>query len=271
LIFYKHTPTEDELDNLEDGSAHNGVDRSSNSKQHCHTCGTTGQWYTPQDCPVVSRACRNCSQMGHLAKACPFGTHLTTPLLTLAKLTNEANQHSAFDSDTDSSEGTKSLATTDNLSVSGLSDNSRYDYAESNASQDSVRSLRRQVTYQEIGRFINLMNNHNRPNQSHEEAFSLDDLDTSLLARWKDVLHEIGDRDGKQTTEDQHLTAVLGMAIGHTRRLHARFTNEAPGTDLHQKILHHATRLDPASRNNWPHHMGLQTSPPPTTMATLSP
>ena len=87
----------------------------------------------------------------------------------------------------------------------------------------------------------------------------IDDLGTSLLAQWKDVLHEIGDRDGEQTTEDQHLTAVLGMAIGHTRRLHARFTNEAPGTDLHRKILRHATWLDPAIRNNWPHHMGPQT------------
>ena len=94
-----------------------------------------------------------------------------------------------------------------------------------------------------MGRIINLMNDHNRPNQSQEDVSSIDDLDTSLLARWKDVLHEIGDRDGEQTTEDQHLTAVLGMAIGHTRRLHAHFTNEAPGIDLHHKILLNATGL----------------------------
>ena len=81
------------------------------------------------------------------------------------------------------------------------------------------------------------MNNHNRPQPSQEDISMLDDLDTSLLARWKDVLHEIGDRDGEQTIEDQHLTAVLGMAIGHTRRLHASFNSEAPGTDLHQKKL----------------------------------
>ena len=110
-----------------------------------------------------------------------------------------------------------------------------------------------------MGRIINLMNDHNRPKQSKEDVSLLDDLDTSLFARWKDVLHEIGNRNGEQTTEDQHLSAVHGMAIGHARKLHARFTNEAPGTDLRQKILGHATRLDPASRNNWPHHMGLQT------------
>ena len=103
------------------------------------------------------------------------------------------------------------------------------------------------------------MNDHNRPQPSQEDISMLDDLDTSLLARWKDVLHEIGDRDGEQTIEDQHLTAVLGMAIGHTRRLHASFNSEAPGTDLHQNKLRHATRLDSASKNNWPHHMGPQT------------
>ena len=86
-----------------------------------------------------------------------------------------------------------------------------------------------------MGRIINLMNDHNRPQPSQEDISMLDDLDTSLLARWKDVLHEIGDRDGEQTIEDQHLTAVLGMAIGHTRRLHASFNSEAPGTDLHPR------------------------------------
>ena len=101
------------------------------------------------------------------------------------------------------------------------------------------------------------MNDHNRPQPSQEDISMLDDLDTSLLARWKDVLHEIGDRDGEQTIEDQHLTAVLGMAIGHTRRLHARFTSEAPGMNLHQKQLRHATRLDAVSIKTWPHNMGL--------------
>ena len=120
--------------------------------------------------------------MGHLAKACPIGNHLTTPLLTLAKLTNKANQHSAYGSDTDSSEGTKSLATVDNISTTGSSDDSQYDYAESNASQDSVRSQRRQTTYKEMGRIINLINDHNRPQPSQEDTSMLGDLDTSLLA-----------------------------------------------------------------------------------------
>ena len=46
-----------------------------------------------------------------------------------------------------------------------------------------------------------------------------------MLARWRSVLHEIGDRGGEKTIEDQRLTAVLGMAIGHTRRLHVRAYN----------------------------------------------
>ena len=103
--------TEDELDDLEDGSTHRGISHSSNGKRHCHTCGATGQWHTPQDCPAASRACRQCSKMGHLAKACPIGTYLTIPLLTLY----QANQHSAYGSDTDSNEGTKSLATANNI------------------------------------------------------------------------------------------------------------------------------------------------------------
>ena len=104
-----------ELDDLEDGSTHSGISHSSNGKRHCHTCGVTGQWHTPQDCPAASRACRQCSKMGHLAKACPIGTYLTIPLLTLAKIPNQANQHSAYGSDTDSNEGTKSLATAKNI------------------------------------------------------------------------------------------------------------------------------------------------------------
>ena len=77
--------TEDELDDLEDGSTHSGISHSSNGKRHCHTCGATGQWHTPQDCPAASRACRQCSKMGHLAKACPIGTHLTIPYLRSPK------------------------------------------------------------------------------------------------------------------------------------------------------------------------------------------
>ena len=102
------------------------------------------------------------------------------------------------------------------------------------------------------------MNDHNRPHDSQEDISMLGDLDTSLLARWKNVLHEIGDRDGEQTIEDQHLTAVLGMAIGHTRRLNAHFTSEALGTNLHEKKLRHMTGLEAASIKIWPHNMGLR-------------
>ena len=69
------------------------------------------------------------------------------------------------------------------------------------------------------------MNDRDRPHASPEDISTLVDLDTSLLARWRSVLHEIGDRGGEKTIEDQRLTAVLGMAIGHTRRLHVRAYN----------------------------------------------
>ena len=81
----------------------------------------------------------------------------------------------------------------------------------------------------------------------------LGDLETSLLARWRSVLHEIGDKDGEQTAEDQRLTAVLGMAIGHTRRLCTRFDNEATGIHLHKNEISHATRLELASIETWIH------------------
>ena len=65
------------------------------------------------------------------------------------------------------------------------------------------------------------MNNHDRLQASQEDISVLGNLETSLFARWRSVLHEIGDRDNEQTIEDQLLTAMLGMAIGHTRRLNA--------------------------------------------------
>ena len=81
----------------------------------------------------------------------------------------------------------------------------------------------------------------------------LGDLETSLLARWRSVPHEIGDKDGEQTAEGQRLTAVLGMVIGHTRRLCARFANEAIGTHLHRNEISHANRLELASIETWIH------------------
>ena len=59
--------TEVELDDLEDGSAHSGVNHSPNGKRHCHTCGKTDQWHTPQDCPAAFRIEDNrMSIMGYL-------------------------------------------------------------------------------------------------------------------------------------------------------------------------------------------------------------
>ena len=125
-----------------------------------------------------------------------------------------------------------------------------------------MRSQKRQATYEEMGRIINLMNDHDRPHANREDISVSGNLKTSLLAQWRGVLHEISEKDGEQTIEDQRLTAMPGMAIGHTRRLHARFTSEAPGTNLHEKKLRHVTRLEAASIKTWPHNMGLRALTP---------
>ena len=75
-----------------------------------------------------------------------------------------------------------------------------------------------------MGGIINHMNNHDRLQASQEDISVLGNLETSLFARWRSVLHEIGGKNSEQAREDQRLTAALGMAIGHTRRLCAHFT-----------------------------------------------
>ena len=72
-------------------------------------------------------------------------------------------------------------------------------------------------------------------------------MEASVLARWRSVLHELSDENGEQRTEDQRLTAALGMAIGHIRRLCARFVNETTGAYLQGNKPSHATRLDMAN------------------------
>ena len=99
------------------------------------------------------------------------------------------------------------------------------------------------------------MNGHDRLHVSQEDILVLGDLETSLLARWRSVLHKIGDKDSEQTTEDQRLTAVLGMTIGHTRRLCARF---ATGIHLHRNEISHATWLELVSIETWLHEEGLR-------------
>ena len=118
-------------------------------------------------------------------------------------------------SDEESSEGDKSPTPVDIISTTGSTSSSQYDYAESHDSQDSVKSQKRQATYEEMGRIINLMNAHNRLHASREDISVLGNLETSLLAQWRRVLHEIDDKDKEQTIDDQRLTAMLGMAIGH--------------------------------------------------------
>ena len=109
-----------------------------------------------------------------------------------------------------------------------------------------------------MGRVINFMNGHNRLHVGREDISVLGDLETSLLNKWRSVLNEIGDKDGKLTAEDQCLMAILGMAIGHTRRLCACFINKATGIHLHRNKISHATRLELASIETWLHEEGLR-------------
>ena len=109
-----------------------------------------------------------------------------------------------------------------------------------------------------MGRVINFMNGHNRLHVGREDISVLGDLETSLLNKWRSVLNEIGDKDDKLTAEDQCLMAILGMAIGHTRRLCACFINKATGIHLHRNKISHATRLELASIETWLHEEGLR-------------
>ena len=211
--------TEDELNESEDGSTSIGISHFTTGTRQCHTCGTSGTWHTPRDCPAVSRCCHRCGKVGHLGKACSANTHLKIPKpVQLNGTADKATPQFAYSSDEDSSEGDKSPTPTDTASTTGSTNSSQYVYPESHESQDSERSQKRQTTYAEMGRIINFMNGHDGLHVSREDILVLGDLETSLLNKWRSVLNEIGDKDGKLTAEDQCLMAVLGMAIGHTRK-----------------------------------------------------
>ena len=83
--------TEDELNESEDGSTSIGISHFSNGTRHCLTCGTKGKWHTPQDCLEISRVCRRCSRMGHLAKACSIGIHPKIPQPKLTGTTDKVS------------------------------------------------------------------------------------------------------------------------------------------------------------------------------------
>ena len=137
----------------------------------------------------------------------------------------------------------------------------QYDYPESHESQDPTIGQARRETYTEMGQVIEFMNLHNETSVSCKNISVLVGMETSLLARWKNVLHEATDREGKASIEDRRLTAVLGMAIGHTRRLCARFIEEATEMIVNRQIdseLNHATKLELACINTWIHEENSQ-------------
>ena len=120
--------------------------------------------------------------MGHLAKACSIGIHPKIPQPKLTGTINKVSPQFAYGSDEESSEGDKSPTPFDIISTTGSEDSSQYNYAESLESQDSVESQKRQETYQELGRIINLMNDHDRLHAIREDISVLGNLETSLLA-----------------------------------------------------------------------------------------
>ena len=176
--------TEDELNDIVDGSSSSTTSHSTDGVGHCHTCGAIGKWHVPRDCPAARRSYRRCGRAGHLAKACSIGTHLSTPKpVQLTGTPDEEGPQLAYGLDTDSSVASidKKPPTPADTKSTTSSHSSRYAYPESHESQDSERSQ----TYEEMGRIINLMNGHGRPRAGHEA--------TSVLGIWRRPYSNDGD------------------------------------------------------------------------------
>ena len=172
-------------DATEDGSTHRKADGLSADTTKCQACKTPGIQHIPQECPAYTRCCRCCGRKGHLGRSCPASSipdETTTPY--------------------------------DAAPMSNPVANSTSQYLKYHESQDSEINQTRRATYTEMERIINFMSNHHI---SHQGISVLGGMEASLLTQWTNVLHVANVKDAKATTEDQCLTAVLGMAIGHTR------------------------------------------------------
>ena len=223
--------TEDDLDNSEDGSMYERTNVLTAGTPKCQACDTPGVQHVPQECPAFNRCCRCCGRKGHLGRACPINPQLGEIVTSNVYKPNHATPRSNH-TGTDEDPRVDSETTTPADATSTLSSaaSTQYEYPESHESQDSTISQTRRVTYTEMGRVINFMNLHNEIRVSCTNISVLVGMEASLLARWKNVLHVATDKEGKATIEDRRLTAVLGKAIGHTRRLCARFIEEATET-----------------------------------------
>ena len=165
-------------------------------------------------------------QGGPPCKSCSIGAHLTAPKpVQLTGTPDEVGPQLAYGSDEDSSVDNKSPIFANTRSTTG-SQSSQYAYPESHKSQDSERSQKQQMRYNEMGRIINLVNGHGRLYMGHE---TVRHLETSLVSQWRSVLHEINNEDDEQTTEEGHLTVALGMAI----RSHPKIMRTPPEWDWH--------------------------------------
>ena len=224
--------TEDELDNSEDGSTHRMADGLLADTTKCQACKTSGIQHIPQECPAYNRCCRCCGREGHLGRSC-----------TASSIQDKiATPHDA--------------APTPNPVA-----NSTPRYPKSHEPQDSEINQTRRATYTEMGQIITFLGTHQI---SHQGIAVLGGMEASLLTQWMSVLHMADVKDSNATAEDQHLTATLGMAIGHTRRLCARFIKEAKETDTPNRHTvtepTRTTKLELASIKTWIHDENSQST-----------
>ena len=248
--------TEDELDNSEDGSTHERTDVLTAGTPRCQACDTPGVQHVPQECPAYNRCCRSCGRKGHLGRTCPISSK-PDEIITSHPYDHAPPRPNRTRTDKESREDNGTATPTDTASASSPATNNQFRYPESHESQDSAINQTRRATYTEMERIIKFMNVRNDTRISRKNISVLGSMEASLLTRWENVLNVANDKEGKATIDDQRLTAVLGMAIGHTRRLCARFTEEAVealGADRHtDNKPNHATKLELACLKTWIH------------------
>ena len=113
----------------------------------------------------------------------------------------------------------------------GLSYKSLLDNLQRQWDHESVMSLSRRSAYIEINRIVDFMDCHRGVEITRKELGKLNDMERSLISRWNEVLHLIGDDRNAKDADDHTLVSALGMAVGYTRRQTERFAREAIRTE----------------------------------------
>ena len=75
------------------------------------------------------------------------------------------------------------------------------------------------------------MDCHRGAEITRKELGKLNDMERSLISRWNEVLHLIGDERNARDADDHTLVSALGMAVGYTQRQTERFAREAIRTE----------------------------------------